>query len=78
MLHTPSEDARVIGGVFYNMVLDGAGDTTNTVINANSIRNKLTISTATVVNTIVTSNRIGGAYSDAGTGTTIGTNIVGP
>lgn len=71
-------NARVIGGVFYNMVLDGAGDTTNTVINANSIRNNLTISTATVVNTIVTSNRIGGAYSDAGTGTTIGTNIVGP
>lgn len=70
-------NARVVGGDFYNVVLDGAGNTTNTVISACTIRNNLTISTATVVNTIVTSNRIGGAYSDAGTGTALGTNSIG-
>lgn len=76
-----SVDGFTVEGVYTKgdvaLTAGAAGAATSSIMSGNTCRN-LSVAGATVVNTIVTSNRITGAYSDTGTGTTIGTNIVGP
>jgi hypothetical protein len=83
-------DARPTGGATVNgLLVEGVytpgdivmiGTTANTVNSprfvANNVRN--TTVTAASVNAIVVANRITGAYTDTGTGTTTSANIVGP
>jgi hypothetical protein len=68
-------NARIIGCEFYNITLDGAGNTVNTILTGNTVKNNCSLSTSTVVNTLITGNRIVGTISDSGVGTSIGLNI---
>lgn len=59
------------------LTVGAAGTASNTTFVGNECRN-LAVAGATGTNAIVGLNRITGAYTDTGTGTTISANIVGP